>query len=166
MVMPCFYLDEGRSNEICHYFFTPNIDYRDFKQIIADLYQSFYDFESDGYQVLFMGSSMGGFTSEYMALKTNAKVIMINPSTSPITLLPQFIGTNENELRGNKNKTIDRTILLDMADELLDSQLTLNQFKCIAKIFTYSGGSYSFEHIEQALPKIKKVIYTLHGVYN
>ena len=162
--------------------YTPNVDYRGFKKIINDLLLSFNDFEAAAYKVIFMGSSLGGFTSEYLAMQTKTKAIMINPAMSPVTLLPQFIGTTENfethqpcdwkiehceqyqqyeyELRSSKQK-IDRTILLDMEDELLDSRLTLKQFNASAHIVTYPGGSHSFEHIEQALPTIEKVIYSI-----
>jgi len=47
-------------------FCTPNVDYRNFTQIIGDLSSLFEKITSQGYQVLFMGSSLGGFTSEYM----------------------------------------------------------------------------------------------------
>ncbi len=162
--------------------YTPNVDYSDFKKIVNDLLLSFKDFEAEAYKVIFMGSSLGGFTSEYMAMKTKTKAIMINPAMFPATLLTQFIGTTENfethqpynwkiqhceqyqqyehELRSSK-ENIDCTILLDMGDELLDSHLTLKQFNSSAKIITYPGGSHSFEHIEQALPTIEKVIYSL-----
>jgi len=50
-----------------------------------------------------------------------------------------------------------------MADELLDSNLTLKKYQNCATIFSYQGGSHGFEHIEQALPDIKKVITCLLG---
>jgi predicted esterase YcpF (UPF0227 family) len=43
-----------------------------------------------------MGSSMGGFASEYLAMKTGCKAIMVNPAIAPSQLLPQFIGVKEN----------------------------------------------------------------------
>jgi len=163
-------------------FCTPNVDYRNFTQIISDLLDLFKQLSSQGYQVLFMGSSLGGFTSEYMAMKTQSKAIMINPAISPSTLLVQFIGCSENfetkqaydwqqqhceqyiefesELANYSGTPINRTLLLDMADELLDSNLTLKKYKNCANVFTYQGGSHSFEHIEQALPEIKKVIFS------
>jgi len=129
-----------------------------------------------------MGSSLGGFTSEYMAMKTQTKAIMINPAISPSELLIKYIGITENfetkqafdwskahceqylayenELKIDPGSQINRLILLDMADELLDSSLTVKKYQHCANVITYQGGSHSFEHIEQALPEIKKVIYS------
>jgi len=162
-------------------FCTPNVDYRDFKQLIAGLTELYVSLQAEGAVVLFMGSSMGGFTSEYMAMKTHSKAIMINPAISPSELLLQFVGVTanyeidqpyhwteqhcqqyqsyENELKKDSGDSIDRTILVDMADELIDSSLTIDKYKSIANVVSFAGGSHSFEHIEQALSTIKKVIY-------
>lgn len=156
-----------------------NIDYRNFVKVISDLTQLFNELTNDKYQVIFMGSSLGGFTSEYMAMKLNTKAVMINPAIVPSELLVQFIGVTENyeialpfnwtadhcqqyqhyetELKLEK-QAIDRTILIDMADELIDSSVTLEKYKDIAQVVTYQGGSHSFEHIKEALPVIDKVI--------
>jgi len=163
-------------------FCTPNVDYRNFEQLIADLTRSYNDLEGEGYSVLFMGSSLGGFTSEYMAMKTRTKAIMINPAISPSELLLQFIGVTENfeikqafdwniahcdqyqayeeELREQSESQGYRLILLDMADELIDSFKTLGKYHETAKVVTFEGGSHGFEHIEEAMPVIKEVIYS------
>ena len=163
-------------------FCTPNLDYRHFQQLIADLTRLFVDLEGDGYKVLFMGSSLGGFTSEYMAMKTQARAIMINPAISPSELLRQYIGVTENfeikqafdwnkahcdqyqayedALKELSKTQFFRLILLDMADELIDSSLTLEKYQEIAKVVTFEGGSHGFEHIEEALPLIKDAIYS------
>jgi len=133
------------------------------------------------YNVFFMGSSMGGFASEYLAIKTGCKAVMINPAIKPSELLPQFIGVSENletaqayewqqanceqfkryekELESS-TQIIDRTLLLDMDDELIDSEKTLALYKEKANVVTYAGGSHSFEHIKQALPVIEKLIFS------
>ena len=163
-------------------FCTPNVDYRYFEQVISDLTQLFVDLETEGYNCLFMGSSLGGFTSEYMAMKTQAQAIMINPAISPSELLVQFIGVSENFeikqtyewnkahceqykfyedlLQHQPDCRIKRTVLLDMADELIDSSITREKYQEIAEVVTYQGGSHGFEHIEEALPVIKQTIYT------
>ncbi len=161
-------------------FCTPNIDYRSFENVIRYLTELFEDFKSKDFNVLFMGSSLGGYTSEYMAMKTQSKAIMINPAISPSELLTQFIGVSENfelnepfdwsmahceqyisyekELNKQLNNKISRTILLDMADELIDSSKTLEKYQQIADVITFPGGSHRFEHIEEALSAIDKVI--------
>ncbi len=161
-------------------FFAPNVDYRSFQDIVEDMLMQWNHFMDGGHDVVFMGSSMGGFASEYLAMKTAAKAIMINPVLTPTELLPQFIGVTENyeiatpyewtqthcnqyqtyetELRTCKQH-IDITILLDREDELLDSEQTIIFFNDKANVVAYNGGSHSFEHIEQALPVIEQVIF-------
>ncbi|NOR70212.1 MAG: hypothetical protein GQ532_11080 [Methylomarinum sp.] len=161
-------------------FYTPNVDYRDFEGIVEDMLFQWNQYLDQSYDVIFMGSSMGGFTSEYLAMKTGCKAIMINPAIVPSELLPQFIGVTENyetdqPYRWGQNnceqyrkyekelestsQSIDRTILLDMADELIDSENTLSIYKDKANVVTYDGGSHSFEHIKQALPVIDRLIF-------
>jgi predicted esterase YcpF (UPF0227 family) len=162
--------------------YSPNVDYRNFKHVIRELTQQTIDFNNSGCEVIFMGSSLGGFTSEYMALKTQTAAIMINPAISPSELLVQFIGVTENfeikqafdwskahceqfkpyeaELNQKHKGTIHRTILLDMGDELLDSSKTQRKYQDVADVFTYEGGSHGFEHIGDALPVIKKVVFS------
>ncbi len=160
---------------------TPTIDYRDFENIVEDLLFEWNQLLDQGYQVFFMGSSMGGFTSEYMAMKTGCKAIMINPAICPNKLLPQFIGVTENFETGlpyhweikhceqylkyeqelaSSQRSIDRTILLDLADELIDAKKTFSKYQAIAKILAFEGGSHSFEHMRQALPAIEQVIFS------
>ncbi len=161
-------------------FYTPNVDYRDFAQLIADLAQVFSEFEDKGYKTLFMGSSLGGFTSEYMAMKTDSIAIMINPAISPTNLLKQFIGVDanletkqaynwnsehceqfkryEDEMDNASSNAVNKTIFVDLADELIDAQKTLEKYQHIAEIFSFEGGSHSFDHINEALPIIERII--------
>ena len=162
-------------------FYTPNVDYRDFQNIVEDLLFEWNQFLDQGYNVIFMGSSLGGFTSEYLAMKTGSKAIMINPAISPSELLPQFIGTTKNFETGqaynwnqdhcwqylhyeqelaSTQQQLDRTILLDMADELLDAKSTFLKYQAIANIVCFDNGSHSFEHMPQALPVIEQVIFS------
>ena len=120
---------------------------------------------------------------EYMAMKTGARAIMINPAISPSELLRQYIGVTENfEIKQNfdwnkahcdqyqayedalkelSESQVFRLILLDMADELIDSSKTLEKYHETATVVTFKGGSHGFEHIEEAMPVIKEVIYSL-----
>ena len=45
-----------------------------------------------------------------------------------------------------------------MADELIDSSKTLEKYQQIADVITFPDGSHGFEHIEEALPVIDKVM--------
>jgi predicted esterase YcpF (UPF0227 family) len=114
-------------------------------------------------------------------MKTGSKAVMINPAISPSELLPQFIGITKNfetgqayhwsqdhcgqylqyeqELASTKQQ-LDRTILLDMADELLDAKRTLSKYQAIANVVSFDNGSHSFEHMQQALPVIEQVVFS------
>lgn len=161
-------------------FDTPNVDYRDFQSIVEDLLFKWNEYLDQGHEVFFMGSSLGGFASEYLAMKTGSKAIMINPAISPSRLLPQFVGVTENfethepyqwdqshceqyrryeQELAYTNQALNRTILLDMGDELLDSAKTLSKYQAIAKVVTFQGGSHSFEHIREALPAIEHTLF-------
>ncbi len=161
-------------------FYTPNVDYRDFQEIIEDMLFQWNQYLDQSYDVIFMGSSMGGFASEYLAMKTGCKAIMINPAVAPSELLPQFIGVTENYETGqpyqwlashceqyrdyekeldSSTQLINRIILLDKADELIDSEKTRLKYQDQANIVCYEGGSHSFEHIKQALSVIEEVIF-------
>lgn len=161
-------------------FFTPNVDYRDFQNLVEDMLFEWNQLLDQGYDVAFMGSSMGGFASEYLAMKTGAKAIMINPAISPSQLLPQFIGVNANYETGepynwhqghcdqypafeqelkNNLQPLERTLLLDMADELLDSAATRALYQAKAKVVCFDGGSHGFEHMRQALPTVEHVLF-------
>ncbi|NOQ16241.1 MAG: hypothetical protein GQ581_04210 [Methyloprofundus sp.] len=161
-------------------FYTPNVDYRDFESLVEDVLFQWNQYLDQSYDVIFMGSSMGGFASEYLAMKTACKAIMINPAITPSELLPQFIGVTENYETGqpysweqkhceqykafekeleNCSNSVNRTILLDMADELLDSAKTRLKYQEYANVVSYEGGSHSFEHIRQALSVIERVIF-------
>ncbi len=158
---------------------TPNVDYRDFEKLIADSLLAWKQFVELGYQVTLMGSSMGGFSSEYLALKTGCPAIMINPAISPSSLLPYFLGTNSNPDTGlvyawepqhcqqyvpfeqeisDNFLNIKRTLLLDRADELLDTANTIAKYQASSEIVAFDGGSHSFEHMQEALAHIAPVI--------
>jgi len=161
-------------------FHTPNVDYRDFENLVEDRLFEWNQFLDQGHEVIFMGSSMGGFASDYLAMKTGSKAIMINPVLSPSALLPQFIGVTANYETGQaydwqhhhceqyqrfeqelaaSQRILHRTVLLDMADELLDSTATALKYQDIAQVLRFEGGSHGFEHMREALPVIERVIY-------
>lgn len=161
-------------------FYTPNVDYRDFLNIVEDMLFTWNQYLDQGYDVIFMGSSMGGFTSEYLAMKTGGKAIMINPAICPSKLLVHFIGVTANPETGQpyhwdqshcdqylpfeqelaaSQQPFERTILLDKADELLDAETTRLKYQAIANIFMYEGGSHSFEHMQEALPVIDQIVH-------
>ncbi|MGR8931326.1 MAG: YqiA/YcfP family alpha/beta fold hydrolase [Gammaproteobacteria bacterium] len=162
-------------------FFAPNVDYRDFQRLVEDMWHEWSQLLGQGFDVVFMGSSLGGFACEYLAMKTRAKAIMINPAINPSALLPQFTGVTENFETGqpyfwsqphcdqylryeqelaDSNLTIDRTILLDMADEVLDAEKTRIKYQGNANVLAFEGGSHGFEHMAEALAAVERVVFS------
>ena len=161
---------------------APNVDYRDFENLVEDQLLLWNQLFDQGYQIAFMGSSMGGFASEYLAIKTGSPAIMINPVISPTTVLPQFIGVTANretdteyqwclehcqrytgfeqELRGS-NRVISRLVLLDLEDELLDSSFSRQHYQGLGEVLMFDGGSHSFDHMQEALPSIENLLKQL-----
>jgi len=159
---------------------TPNLDYRQFAKAITYCLQLFSELKQQDYTVVFMGSSLGGFSSEYLALKTGSRAVMINPAIEPSSLLCQYIGVTENfetkqpfswskenceqfqayedQLQKPIINKSQRTLLLDMGDELLDSTITLSKYQDKADVVTFAGGAHGFEHIVEALPVIEQVM--------
>ena len=156
-----------------------NVDYRDFEALVEDALFAWNQYLDQGCEVVFMGSSMGGFASEYLAMKTGTKAVMINPVIRPSELLPRFIGVEANYETGEPYHwlqshcdqyvsherrladnllAIDRTVLLDRDDELLDAEKTRLKYQAIAHVVTFDGGSHAFDHMQQALPVIEDVI--------
>ncbi len=160
---------------------TPNVDYRDFKEIVSTLMKLYTAEVEQDRRVFFMGSSMGGFTSEYMAISTGTQAIMINPVLKPTKLLLGFIGVTQNsetkepyewtqkhcdaylefeqEVERSRNLRICRTVFLDRDDELLNAKQTAEYYQPIARVEIFPGGSHSFDHMEQALPVLEEVIF-------
>ncbi len=160
---------------------TPNVDYRDFMDVVEDMLFLWNQQLDEGCEVIFAGSSLGGFTSEYLGIKTNSPVIMINPAIKPSKLLTQFIGVTENFENGlpyNWNQShceqyrqyeaaieksrsrINRLVLLDKGDELIDAKETCEKYKDKANVVCFDGGSHGFEHMREALPVIEEFVFS------
>lgn len=159
--------------------YAPNVDYRDFAGLIEDCLYEYNQLLDQGFSVVFMGSSMGGFASEYLAMKTGRPAIMINPAIAPSCLLPTFIGVTTHYETGapydwqlthcqpyagyeaellQSQRQFKRLILLDLGDELLDAEQTQDLYRDRAEILSFSGGSHAFEHMREALPAIGRVV--------
>jgi hypothetical protein len=49
-------------------------------------------------------------------------------------------------------------VLLDMGDELIDSEITKTVLEPLMPVHAFSGGSHRFSHMEEALPLIQGFI--------
>lgn len=130
--------------------------------------------------VVLVGSSLGGFYAVYLAARFGLPAILINPLVDQ-TLLRQAIGPQENFYTGERYEwtaaccdqldamataqedlaealTVPPLVLLDEADETLDSQLAASHFEGHGEVHLFPGGSHPFEHLPEALPAIRRYL--------
>ena len=125
--------------------------------------------------LMLIGSSLGGFYAQYLgATRIEVKkVVLINPALQPRLTLAPFVGTNINMVTGEEF-TFSRTnldalahyeltphavvaptlVLLDAADELIDSRVAAARYRGIGRVIVYPGGSHRFEHVDDAAPEV------------
>jgi len=124
-----------------------------------------------GEPLLLIGSSMGGFYSQYLARQFPVDhLVMINPALRPWDLLLQVAGWQYNEalderyllsaedIESTRQFEVERvddgivtTLLLDQGDELIDYRITQSIYADIGRVELYEGGSHTFEHMDEAV---------------
>ena len=163
-------------------FVAPNLDYRDPLGVVEQLtdlaeelnvHASFSD-------TTFIGTSLGGFMAEIMAMKTLTSAIMINPAINPSQSLMRSIGKCQNYVTGEEYRWtqencdafkvlerestgyccdgIPRTVLLDVGDEILDARKTIKKYEDKVALHVFEGGSHRFDHMEEAMPAISDAL--------
>ena len=123
--------------------------------------------------ILYMGSSLGGYYALYFAQLYKSKSVLINPAIPPLKDFEIHLGKNENYATGNKftiskndisyirslhhKKILDPSnhlILLESGDEILDYIETVSYFKGSSMDIFY-GGNHSYTSIKEKFIKIK-----------
>lgn len=126
--------------------------------------------------IVFMGSSLGGYYALYYAQLFNTKAVLINPAIPPLRGFGDNIGENVNYSTGNKfsinevnisflkslsHKEISNTnnimVLVESGDEVLPFDKTIAYFKGAHIDITF-GGDHSYQSLSYKLPKIKKFL--------
>jgi predicted esterase YcpF (UPF0227 family) len=120
---------------------------------------------------LLIGTSMGGFLVSRLSQLTGKPFVAINPVLCPKATLNKYQGTHQDYY--GRTFTVTETIassypgfshsangivLLDMEDELIDSNATLNTLRSHMSVHTFEGGNHRFSHMEQALPIIQQMM--------
>lgn len=132
--------------------------------------------------LMFIGSSMGGYFAQYLGRKYSAKVVLINPALKLTDVLLKFIGINENFNTHDKYLLTEEDIqkfekynvssyvhsfgtvvLLDEDDDVVDPNIAIEAYKDKAHIVVYPKGSHRFEHVEEASQEIINYYYTIWG---
>lgn len=146
--------------------FGKDIDYTKTPKEIVD---SFYDIFLEREIHLLVGTSMGGWLSAELGARWGVPFVAINPAINPSETLNQYIGQAK-DYRGVDYTLLEETvrmytpmrtdgcglILLDMADEVIDSIETINNYDKYYDVRTFEGGDHRFRHMEEAIPIIHK----------
>jgi len=120
----------------------------------------------------FVGSSLGGFYTAWLAERYGAKAVMINPSVRPFTDLERYLGLQRNlytgetyeltrehfaELTALRITRITRPeryfLLTQTGDEVLDWREAVAYYAG-AWQFVQGGGSHAFQDFESQIPAI------------
>lgn len=117
--------------------------------------------------VILTGTSMGGFWANIFAQKYALRAVIMNPALTPDETLRKFVGampfpgytatdfTVEDAQKYGKyvkmttfeNFNNKRIVLLEEADELLDSKITFNKYKDACKTVLIPGGEHKFVNL-------------------
>jgi predicted esterase YcpF (UPF0227 family) len=124
--------------------------------------------------ILYMGSSLGGYYALYFAQLYKSKSVLINPAIAPLNDFEIYLGKNENYATGNKftiskddisyirslhHKKIlepkNNLILLESGDEILNYVESSSYFRG-SYIDIFYGGNHSYTSIKEKFTKIKE----------
>jgi predicted esterase YcpF (UPF0227 family) len=129
-------------------------------------------------ELVFVGTSLGGFYSAHMASRLGLGSVIINPCYDPYEMLKGFVGQELENYKTNERRVFTQEaldsyegqsiahrkfkrlplLLLDGGDESIDSDRTrtvLGRFDPIV----FPGGNHRFAHMAEALPEIRKYFH-------
>lgn len=119
----------------------------------------------------FIGSSLGGFFSTYLAQTYQRPAALINPAVKPAQSLEKYIGEQKNPYT-NEVFQVEANFIVDLksleqdnllknnyllmvqtGDEVLDYREAINFYQH-AKVIKQQGGNHRFVNYEKMLPEI------------
>ncbi len=130
--------------------------------------------------IALIGSSLGGYYAQYLAATRDDidKVVMFNPALDPQPPLEPWIGANVNSITGQpfhfsrddwsalarydvprRAITTPTLLLVDAGDEVIPPAFAIDRYQDRpGKTILYPGGSHGFDHLDQALPEIRRFL--------
>ena len=130
--------------------------------------------------IIFVGTSLGGFWAEFLASTYNLPCVLINPAVRPSESLLQFVGDNLNYKTG-KTETVTesfcrkyvsyeddffrpchRTVILGMEDDIIDPKIALAHFKDHARIVEVADMGHRVSKPEIIINIISETINTFY----
>jgi hypothetical protein len=117
-------------------------------------------------EALVVGTSLGGFFAAWLGAEFDRPFIAINPAIAPSTTLQAYVGRGVNHI-GDPYELMEDcvmaydaltfrldgrgTVVLDMGDEILDAQATLDFIKGRLPFVAFEGGSHRFDHMAELI---------------
>jgi len=125
--------------------------------------------------LMLVGSSLGGFYTQYLSHQFNLKAVLINPALMPLVTLHDYLGENTNFYTGETYtltqahldalqaldvpdpcaEPVPTLLLLDKNDEVLDYRIAAERYRHFAEVVIFEGGDHQFQHMPEALAKIR-----------
>jgi len=116
---------------------------------------------------LLVGCSFGGYYAGLMGTLSGLPFVAMNPVTNPKQDMQKFLGKGTT-FAGVPYEFTEQTledypvfanggnglVLLDLADDVLDTHAIAEQLTPNYQVITFGGGSHRFDHTENALPRI------------
>ncbi|MDC0536708.1 esterase, partial [Gammaproteobacteria bacterium] len=126
----------------------------------------------NGPEIVFMGSSLGGYLALYYSQIHEVEAVLINPAIPPLSGFEIHLGENENYATGKKfmikkddlsfirslhhkkiNKPENILVLLESEDEVLNYIETTSYFKT-SHIDIIYGGNHSYTSLKNKYTKV------------
>ncbi|HSP00596.1 MAG TPA: YqiA/YcfP family alpha/beta fold hydrolase [Thioalkalivibrio sp.] len=120
---------------------------------------------------VFIGSSLGGLYSRYLARHFQARTVLINPVVRA-QLLSALIGPVRNYYTGEPYDwsesdvqalmaydvplSVSALVLLDEGDEVLDYRRAVEAYEALAEVVVFPGGEHAFAHLKESIPVIRR----------
>jgi uncharacterized protein len=128
---------------------------------------------------LLIGTSMGGYLVSRLSEETKKPFIAINPVIDVANTLGKHVGAYKDHFGRPFRLTKEAVdsypefqpstsamVLLDMADDVIDSNVTLSTLGQTMVIHPFQGGTHRFSHMKEALPLISMFISQIVNVKN
>lgn len=119
---------------------------------------------------LIVGTSMGGWAAANVGSEIGVPFVAINPAIDPAKSLMRYVGEDRIDYSRKLYTLTEETvreyfpmtnlgyglILLDLGDEVVDAQETINSYEEYHQIVTFEGGSHRFDHMVSGVEYIKE----------
>lgn len=126
------------------------------KHLIDEIYKLLYS----GRQLLFVGTSLGGYWATRMSNYFKVPAVIINPSCSPRTTLQRYgvpSSTFEKYVDLECTVGVPRTVLLTKDDDVLDYKVAHSLFTGIACVKLFESGGHRFNQINTIVENINEL---------